>query len=48
MSQNKDKEIVQLRDQLDELKNKDIRIRELEKENIVLSTKLEIIEKKDS
>ncbi|MCK5293061.1 MAG: hypothetical protein KAJ49_00290 [Arcobacteraceae bacterium] len=45
LSLNKDKEIELLKEQLLELKNKENQIRILEKENIVLSTKLEILNK---
>ena len=50
LSDNKDKEIEVLKKELEELKNetinKDDRARELEKDNIILSTRLEIINEK--
>jgi hypothetical protein len=45
ISENKDKELILLKEQLSVLTEKDTIIKELEKQNIVLSTKLEIIEK---
>ena len=41
--ENKDKEILQLKEQMQELQTKGARIGELEKENIVLSTKLKMM-----